>query len=292
MAETLAKKIILVGYGYLAKKTEQLLLQQYGFEPQQILRLSRQQLPQSRYLNCDLDRPMAAEIAASFKDATVIYLVPPPAQGQSDPRMQHFLQGLGLCLSGDTLPQKMVLISTTGVYGDCDGRWVDEQEPLKPQLDRARRRLDAEQQFLNFCRQQQIAWTILRVSGIYASDRLPLKRLKAQQPVVRIEESPYSNRIHADDLSQICAQALVEEHPGIYNCSDGSPSTMSEYFIQLAQHYQLPEPPQISLEQAREQLSVGMFSYMQESRRISNKKLLCEFDLQLQYPSLQAFLLS
>jgi len=74
---------------------------------------------------------------------------------------------------------------------------------------------------------------------------------------------------------------------GIYNVTDGHPGTMYDYFVGVAAAMNLPAPPAIALEDAQQQLSAGMLSYMAESRRINNKKLLKDFELVLQYPDLQ-----
>ena len=90
------------------------------------------------------------------------------------------------------------------------------------------------------------------------------------------------------DLVNICEQALLKTNiTGTYNVTDGHPGTMYEYFTGVAKALDLPEPPAISLAEAQDQLSEGMLSYMAESRRIDNSKLLKDFELVLEYPSLQ-----
>ena len=213
----------------------------------------------------------------------IIYLAPPPRSGQLDTRIKNFLAAIKT-----QQPDKFVLISTTGVYGDCGGEWIDEQTPLNPTVDRARRRVDAEQQVQAFCEARNIPLVILRVPGIYGPGKLPLARIKKGAPVVRQQDSPYTNRIHAYDLVNICQAALTENNiSGIYNCADGNPGTMYEYFMQVADAYNLPRPPASPLQQAEQQLSAGMLSYMGESRRIGNEKLLKDFPLTLQYPDLR-----
>lgn len=203
------------------------------------------------------------------------YFIAPPRRGTIDSRVKQFITQLKQGQSFS--PVKVVLISTTGVYGNCQGEWVDENYPLNPQLDRAKRRVDAEQQFQSYCQEFKIPLVILRVSGIPGSGKLPLKRIKDNIPLVCREDSSYSNRIHIDDLVEVCIQAGFKQTiSGIFNCADGHPTSM-----------QLPAPPAISLEQARTQLSAGMLSYMDESRRIDNKKLLDVFNLKLKYPYLQ-----
>src|SRR5690606_8553958 len=116
------------------------------------------------------------------------------------------------------LPQRIVYLSTSGVYGDCGGARVDETRPLAPRTDRARRRADAEARVRAFGAAHAVRTVILRVPGIYAADRLPLERLRRGTPVLRPEDDVYTNHVHADDLAAIVATALT--HPlaeGVYN---------------------------------------------------------------------------
>ena len=217
----------------------------------------------------------------AFTAADVFWFMPPPASGAVDIRLRRFL------LAVQDAPRRIVLISTTGVYGDCAGRWIDEEEPLKPVAERAIRRVDAETALQDWAGKYGGEWVILRVPGIYASDRLPLARLQRGEPVVSAEEAPWTNRIHADDLAQVCQQAMQSSRSGrIYNATDGHPSTMTAYFNQVADFAGLPRPPQISLAEAKASLSAGMVSYLQESRRIGNQRMLAELQVCLQYPTL------
>ena len=300
--------IVIAGCGYLGMKVAGKLIRAHHYQPDKILALvSSQNSAQScrqKGLSClafDLDNVSEAAQPAQLCKAfnknrpVVFYFIPPPPQGEKDTRAEQFINVLSsLSRSHDTeLPAKIVLVSTTGVYGHCHGQWVDETTPLNPQADRAKRRVDAEQQFQAYCDSLQIPLVILRVAGIYAADKLPEQRLRALKPIVREEDSPYSNRIHADDLVAICIKAAENASiTGIYNCADGHPTTMYDYFMRVAHFCQLAEPPVISLAQARTRLSAGMLSYMDESRRIDNNKLLKDFNIRLQYPSIDQGLAS
>ncbi len=229
----------------------------------------------------ELDKPLND---IDLTGRRVIYLAPPPRSGKTDTRISNYLHAIEM-----HKPEKFVLISTTGVYGDCKGAWIDESTALNPTADRAFRRADAERQVQQFCQHHNIPLVILRVAGIYGAGKIPLERIKSGLPIVKKEDSPFTNRIHADDLVNICEQALLNPKiTGIYNVTDGHPGTMYDYFVGIASVMNLPAPPAISLEEARHQLSEGMLSYMAESRRIKNKKLLKDFDLVLRYPNLQA----
>jgi nucleoside-diphosphate-sugar epimerase len=228
----------------------------------------------------DLDKPLPDIDLTGHR---LIYLAPPPRSGKTDTRIRNYLRAIE-----KHQPEKFVLISTTGVYGDCKGAWIDETTPLNPTADRAFRRADAERQVQQFCQRLDIPLVILRVPGIYGPGKIPLARIRSSLPIVNKQDSPFTNRIHADDLVEVCEKALLNPRiTGIYNVTDGHPGTMYDYFVGVAAAMNLPAPPAIALEDAQQQLSAGMLSYMAESRRINNKKLLKDFELVLQYPDLQ-----
>lgn len=216
--------------------------------------------------------------------AQVFHLAPPPARGVEDLHTRRLVAAFA-----HAPPSRLVYISTTGVYGDCDGAWVDETWPARPMADRARRRWDAEQTLRAWGRDSGAALVILRVAGIYGPDRLPLERIRQGLPLVRETEAPYSNRIHVDDLVAACAAAMERGADGaVYNVCDGAPTTMTDYFFRVADAVGLPRPPVISLAEAGEALSPGMLSYMSESRRLSNRRMIEELGVRLSYPTLDA----
>ncbi len=307
MSSNIDQPVIIIGCGYLGNRLLNALKKRKLCAIDNMTALvktqsSQEQCEQAGIRAIALDMDNADEhLPDNFPiaHALIYYFAPPPSHGTEDTRARNFLKQLS---SLAVPPDKIVLISTTGVYGNCHGQWVNEETPLNPSLDRARRRYDAEQQFQHFCKEKscreksckeksshekKVSLVILRVSGIYGPGKLPLKRIKAQTPVVREEDSPFSNRIHADDLLEVCIKAgSMNEVEGIFNCADGHPTTMCDYFMKVARANNLPKPPTISLEQAKEKLSAGMLSYMKESRRIENKKLLSHFKLSLKFPDL------
>jgi nucleoside-diphosphate-sugar epimerase len=227
---------------------------------------------------------------ASLKDlpvagALVYYFAPPPPTGTTDPRIQHFLAAI----DPTQLPCRIVYISTSGVYGDRGGEVVNEDTPPNPQVDRARRRYDAEQQLRRFGQAHGVAVVILRVGGIYGPGRLPRKRLEDGVPIIHEHLAPATNRIHAEDLARICVAAARRGRADtVYNVSDGTDSNMTEYFNTVADFLKLPRPPTIDWEEAERSLSAGMLSYLKESRRMDNRRMLEELGIELQYPTLEA----
>lgn len=232
----------------------------------------------------DLDDP-ASLTALPVDGALVYYFAPPPPRGDTDPRMIHFLQALE---SQHARPDRIVYISTSGVYGDRQGELVNEDTLPNPQVDRARRRYAAEQALREWGRKHEVPVIILRVGGIYGPGRLPIKRIRDRVPMVHEHLAPQTNRIHAADLAAICVAAARRGRADtIYNVSDGDDSNMTAYFNTVADFLGLPRPPLIDLDEARQTLSEGMLSYLGESRRMDTTRLREELGVIFQYPSLQ-----
>lgn len=239
-----------------------------------------------RVVRGDLDNPTSLHALASttLTGKTLYYLAPPPGEGEGDGRMQNFLQSL----SHDNQPAQIIYMGTSGVYGDSQGAWVDELSPLHPDTSRACRRLAAEQALREAAQRLGFALTLLRVGGIYGPGRLPEARLRKGLPVLREEECGFSNRIHVEDLLAISVAAARQPTPGcrVFNVSDGQPGTMTGYFLAVAERLGLPPPPQISMDEAREQLSPAMLSYLGESRRMDSRKVWQELGLVPRFPHL------
>ena len=239
----------------------------------------------------NLDEPATLARLAGLADA-VLHLAPPPGQGDTDPRTAALLHAL----SRKPAIRCLVYGSTTGVYGDAGGACFDETRPVAPRSDRARRRVDAEARVRWFGRAFGVRVTVLRIPGIYAGNRPgghPRERLARGTPVLRDEDDVYTNHIHADDLARACVAALLRGKPQrVVHASDDTELKMGEYFDLAADLCGLPRPPRISRAQAREQLSPLLLSFMSESRRLKNDRLVRELRLRLRYPTVREGLLA
>ena len=276
------QNILIAGCGYLGQR----LVLELGAKPQITGLVKTAQTAEALVqqgispMIRDLDQPLVTPLEGWRQ---IYYFAPPPSQGQQDTRMTHFLRALDTG-SGDI---RLVYLGTTGVYGDCSGAWVDESQPVRPTADRALRRLHAEQQLKQWRSDTGNEVVFLRVAGIYGPGRLPLERLRQRKPMIAAEHAPWTNRIHVDDLVQVCMVAMERGREGeVYNVSDGQPGNMSDYFNQVADATGLPRPPLIAPEDAAGQLSAGLRSYLAESRRIDNRKMLEELGIKLKYPTL------
>ncbi len=221
----------------------------------------------------------------------VVHLAPPPnddPHARSDPRTRSLLQALRL----RTVPLGIVYGSTSGVYGDCQGLWVDETRPVMPDTSRAHRRVDAEAQLRWFGRSAGVPTHILRIPGIYAPDReggTPRGRLLKGTPVLAADDDVYTNHIHADDLARACLAAMRRgQAQRITNTSDDTDLKMGDYFDLAADLYGLPRPPRLARQEAATQLPAMQLSFMSESRRLDNRRLKTELRLKLRYPTVSA----
>lgn len=231
----------------------------------------------------DLDRRDSLSRIAGLAHA-VLHLAPPANAGESDIRTRNLLAAL----SRGSLPQRLVYISTSGVYGDCGGAVVDETRALSPQSSRAQRRVDAEQRIRNWAQRNGVHASILRVPGIYAEQRLPLERLRAGTPAICAHEDSYTNHIHADDLARTLVAALRHGKPNrVYHASDDSELKMGGYFDVVADAFALPRPLRLPRAEVERAVSPTLWSFMNESRKLTNIRMKRELKVVLYHPTVQ-----
>ena len=212
----------------------------------------------------------------------VICLAPPPPAGSTDTRIAHLLQLLR------RRPLRFVYISTTGVYGDRRGAWVDETASPAPITERALRRADAER------RARAHPWhaSVLRVPGIYGPGRLPTERLRRAVPAPLPAEDVLTNHIHIDDLARICVASLFRAAPRrVYNAVDDSCLALGEYLDLVADRFGLPRAPRLPREALRRAVSPTQFSFFEESRRLRNRRIKSELRMRLWFPTVHDGLL-
>jgi nucleoside-diphosphate-sugar epimerase len=239
-------------------------------------------------LQGNLDDPRSLRRLAGLA-TRVLHLAPPPSEELADWRLDPRTRALTRALAQRSLPASLVYGSTTGVYGDGQGRWMDESSPANPKTPRAWRRVDAEAAVHWLGRATGVRTTVLRIPGIYAPDRAggtPRERLMRGTPVLRAEDDVFTNHIHADDLARACVLALWRGRPQRnLNVVDDTELKMGDYFDLAADLYGLPRPPRVAREGAGDQLPLVLLSFMSESRRLRNQRLKSELGLRLRYPT-------
>lgn len=280
------QRLLIIGCGDVARRALPQLLKRY-----RVYALVRTLDPALRSLGVtqvqgDLDQPATLKRLGGLADVVLHSAPPADSDVARDRRTEHLLAALQ---SGKSLPRRLVYISTSGVYGNCDGAEVSEVRPPNPESARAARRVAAERLLREFGQRHRIHVTLLRAPGIYAADRLPLERVKRGDPVLHAAEDSYSNHIHADDLAAACVLALNRGLPNrAYNVSDDSNMKMGDWFTTLASAFDLPAPPRVDRAEAEARLSPALLSFLRESRRLDNQRVKDELGLKLRYPTVES----
>jgi nucleoside-diphosphate-sugar epimerase len=274
------QKLLIVGCGDVARRTLPRLLGHYRVfallrDPTQFaFWRARGACP----LLADLDRASSLRRIGGLADI-VLHFAPPPERGTVDTRTRRLLAALN---RGKSLPQRLIYISTSGVYGDCAGAHIDEMRPTSA---RATRRVDAERQLRRFGLRSGVCVSILRAPGIYATERLPIERLQKGTSVLQVDDDVFTNHIHADDLAMLtCAALRFGRANRCYNASDDSVLKMGDYFDLVAERFGLPRAPRISRSEAQQKMSPLQLSFMSESRRLDNRRIKKELRAKLRYP--------
>jgi nucleoside-diphosphate-sugar epimerase len=222
----------------------------------------------------------------------VVHLAPPPAEASGEWWRDLRTAALLRALRRRQPPTSLVYGSTSGVYGDCAGKRVDEMQPLRPRTPRAQRRADAERAVRHYGRAAHVRASVLRIPGIYAADReggTPRERLLKGTPVLDAKDDVYTNHIHADDLARAVLAALWRGKPQrTYNASDDTEMKMGDYFDLAADLYGLPRPARVPRNTAQDELPLMLLSFMSESRRMDNRRLKRELRVALHYRTVAA----
>ena len=176
------------------------------------------------------------------------------------------------------------LLSSTGVYGNRDGAWVDEEAELRPTSKRGSRRVKAERQWINFARRHDLPLTVFRLSGIYGPGRSALDSLMAGH-ARRIEKPGHAfNRVHVGDIVKTLI-ASFDAKPGIeiYNIADDVPAPSHEV-IAYAAKLLGQEPPEL-IPYGSVQMAPMLHSFYRDNKRVSNLKIKDRLGVELLYPS-------
>lgn len=261
-------KIVLAGSGYLGEYISNLVLKNHpNLSIIKACRSYKQKQANVQNIKRDFDNEL---LDLQFvNNSTVIYMAPPSILNNKDDRLNNFINNIaGLKIN------KIIYTSTSGVYGDCEGKIVDENKPVRPKTERAVRRVDAERQLTELAIEKNIKLIILRVPGIYGKGRLPVERVKQREPLVNINESRITNIIYVEDLARICiASIFLENNMEIINVSDGSPIKTTAYYEHVYKATKTELPQYISFNQAMKIYSEKRLSFLQESRILDVEKM-------------------
>ena len=261
-------KLILAGSGYLGEYIIGLILQnKYNFSVKEVCRTRKNRSANIENIVRDFDQE---KIDLQFaENSTVIYMTPPSTLSKKDDRISNFIKNIS-----NLKIKKIIYTSTSGVYGDCEGRTVDENIEVSPITERATRRVDAENQLIGFSKKNNIKLIILRVPGIYGKGRLPVDRVKLREPLINNNESRITNIIHVEDLARICiASIALGNKMEIINVSDGNPIKTTTYYEHVYSAINVELPEYITYDQALQIYSEKRLSFLKESRVLNVEKM-------------------
>jgi nucleoside-diphosphate-sugar epimerase len=175
-------------------------------------------------------------------------------------------------------------LSTTGVYGDRGGEWVDEDSPLEPSTERGHRRLDAERAWLSLHERHGLPVHLFRLAGIYGPGRNQLESVLDGSAKRIVKQGQVFSRIHVDDIAGVLKASIATVSPGrAYNVCDDEPCPPQEVVAYAAKLLGREPPPEIRFEDA--ELSPMAKSFYAESKRVSNKRIKQELSYRLIYPT-------
>jgi nucleoside-diphosphate-sugar epimerase len=226
--------------------------------------------------------------STAFREAShFLFGIPPDAWG--DTALQQFISCLGLCVEP---PRWMGYLSTTGVYGDTAGAWVDETTPPNPGQPRSRRRLAAERAWQAVGR--GLGVHIFRLPAIYGPGRSVLDQLEAGTARCVDKPGQVFSRIHVEDLARTVLASMERpvERGTVYNVVDDAPASQPEVVAYAARLLGLPPPPVVPWDEAAAGMSEMARSFYAENRRVRNDRIKAELGVRLVYPSYREGLLA
>lgn len=174
-------------------------------------------------------------------------------------------------------------LSTTGVYGDHQGSWVDEETPLAPTTARGRQRVLAEAQWQALAAASDLPLHIFRLAGIYGPGRGPFEKVRNGTARRILRENQFFSRIHVEDIAAVLAASIARPDPGaVYNVADDDPSPPEEVLAEAARLLGLPLPPEVPFDAA--EMTPLARSFYAESKRVRNDRIKQALGVRLAYP--------
>ena len=208
----------------------------------------------------------------------LLHSIPPGPQG--DPVLAHYRKELTALSSLEWIGY----LSTVGVYGDQEGRWVDEDTPTKPNSARTEARVEAEKAWLAFGEEAGAKVQIFRLAGIYGPGRCVFDKLKAGTARRINKDGQVFSRIHVYDIASVLEASITRPRAGaIYNVADDEPAAPGDVVAYAAELIGVPAPPTVDFADA--DLTPMARSFYEGSRRIANRRIKTELGVELRYPT-------
>ncbi len=232
----------------------------------------------------DGTRPMDAPARALAGATHILTSVPPDDDG--DPVLRHHGEDI-MALSGAGGLQWVGYLSTTGVYGDAGGGWVDETSPLAPGGARGRRRVGAERSWLELHRDRGVAVHLFRLAGIYGPGRNAIEQIRSGVARRIVKPGHVFSRIHVDDIVAVLLASIARPHPAAaYNVCDDRPAASHDVMEFACGLLGVAPPPAADFADA--ELSPMARSFYADNRRVRNDRIKDELGVTLAYPDYEA----
>lgn len=226
----------------------------------------------------DRGRPLADPAAALAGTTHLLSSVPPDASG--DPVLDHHGNDLvrleGVRWTG--------YLSTTGVYGDRKGEWVDEKGALHPVGPRGKARVAAEEGWMALARVGHQVH-VFRLAGIYGPGRSALDTVREGRARRVVKPGQVFSRIHVDDIASVLEASIAKPDAGaVYNVCDDEPAPPQDVIAYACALLGVPAPPEIPYAEAEKSMGEMARSFYAESKRVSNRRIKDELGVRLAYP--------
>lgn len=220
--------------------------------------------------------------AAALRGAThALISAPPGADG--DPVLKHHVHDLAAL---DPKLKWIGYLSTTGVYGDHGGGWVDEDTPTNPASERGKRRVAAEHAWLAWGAAVSVPVQIFRLAGIYGPGRNQIQSLREGSARRIVKPGQVFSRIHVEDIAAILEASIERPNAGaIYNVCDDEPAPPHEVIEYAAGLLKMAPPPLEMFEEAARSMSEMALSFYTESKRVKNDRIKTELGVRLDFPT-------
>lgn len=232
----------------------------------------------------DRDRPLVDPDRTLAGTTHLIASVPP--DGRAEPSGDPVLDCHGAAIARLPGLAWAGYLSTTGVYGDHGGAWVDETAPLAPGGARGRHRLDAEQAWLALWHDHGVPVHLFRLSGIYGPGRSAIDQVRRGRARRIDKPGQVFNRIHVDDIVAILQASMARPDPGAaYNCGDDAPAPSADVIAEACRLLGMPTPPLVPFAEAEPGMSAMARSFYADNKRLSNRRIKRDLGVRLRYPT-------
>lgn len=283
------EKIFIFGFGYTASYfTKALLKNNFKVTATTRNHIDKSTIVKQHNLECsdfnliNYDNHLA--INSELNTSQYVLISTPPCQQGCDPVMQEYIDTV---VDNKHQIKWLSYLSTTGVYGDYHGEWVDENSPCLATTQRALSRIKIEEQYLDLYRNHRLPTHIFRLAGIYGPNKSAIDKFQKKQTFSIYKPNQYFSRIHVEDIAGALFCSLQQPTPGeIYNLCDNLPAQSHEVDAHAAKLLKQDSPDLIPIEQA--ELSELALEFYSQSRKVSNDKIKSKLGYNFKYPDFKA----